>query len=119
MDEGSGRSKTVLAIGVGPPPEATIALASEVDDGAERNARAIRRATGIVKADIVELRAQCQVGQNAHINAAADAIGEVGSGAATRSCGQMRAAREKLNKGSDLCWVVHNDARAEEKRVGV
>ena len=119
MDQRSGRSKTVLALGVGPQPETTIALASEVDDGAKRNARAIRRTAGIVKADVVELRAQCQVGQNGHINSAADTIGEIRSGAAARACGQMRGTREKLNKGTDLGWVVHDDARAKEKRVGV
>jgi hypothetical protein len=45
MDERPGRTKSALAIGMGPPLEAdlTIAAASEMDDGADRYASAIRR----------------------------------------------------------------------------
>gem|GEM_PF-5417176 len=41
------------------------APASEMDDGAERDAGAIGGAAGIAQADVVELRAQCQMRQNA------------------------------------------------------
>jgi len=71
-----------------------MALASKADHGAYRDARAIRGAAEeMVKAEVVELRAQCQVGQNAYINTATDAIGEIGNGASARSCRQMRATR--------------------------
>ena len=54
---------------VDPPFEvfaiALFAAASEVDDGADREARAIGRPTCIVDTDVVELRAQCQMRQDA------------------------------------------------------
>ena len=53
------------------------ATASEADDGADRNARAVGCAPGIVEADVIELRAQSQVRQNTDIHAAAGAESEV------------------------------------------
>jgi hypothetical protein len=91
----------------------------EVHDGADRDARAIGGAPGIVEADVVELRSQSQVRQNANINAAAKTIGEVGGRAAAVARGQMAGTCQELNKGSDLGWVVHDDARAEQEGVGV
>ena len=89
----------------------------EMEDGADRYAGAIRRASRIADADIVELRAYRQVGQNCNINAAADAIGEVGGGAAPVAQGEMRGTRQELGKRSDFGWVVQDDSRTEEKRV--
>jgi len=90
-----------------------------MDDGADRYARAIRRHSRIADADVIELRPHRQVGQDANINAAADAKGEVGGGAAPVACGQMRGTGEELRKRSELGWVVHDDSRAEEIRVRI
>ena len=65
------------------PPVCTHAIAlftaaSEANYGAERNTRAVDSAARIVEADIVDLRAQREVGQNADINAAAKAERELG-----------------------------------------
>jgi hypothetical protein len=60
------------------PSIAMFVAASEANDGADRDASAIGRAVGIVQADIVKLRAHCQVRQNTEIHAAANAIREVG-----------------------------------------
>ena len=94
-----------------------MAPASEVNDGADRDARTIRGTAGIVEAHVVKLRAQRHVGKNTDIHAAANAIGEVGIGTAAGPCGEMPGTRQELNKRSELSWVVHDDARAEEKRV--
>lgn len=104
-----------------PPRRSRCASASEADDGADRDALAVGGTAGIVQADVIELRAQSQVRQNTDINAAANAIGEVGRGTAgsSEACGQMPSTCKKLNKGSEIRWVVHDDARAEEKRVRV
>jgi hypothetical protein len=71
---------------VDPPFEileiALLASASEANYGAKRDTRAVSRASGIVQADVIELRAQREVGQNAEIHAAANAIREVGIRAA-------------------------------------
>jgi len=64
------------------PSIALFGAASEVDDGAEREPRAIGCAAGIMQANVVELRAQCQMRQNAQIHSAANAIRKVGIGAA-------------------------------------
>ena len=108
---------------VGPPVRmhviALFAEASEANYGAERDTRAVDRASGIVQADVVELRAQREVGQNADINAPANAIREVGIGAAAVAKRQMPGTRQKLSKRSDLRRVVHDDSRAKKKRVGV
>lgn len=108
---------------VGPPVRmhviALFAEASEANYGAERDTRAVDRASGIVQADVVELRAQREVGQNADINAPANAIREVGIGAAAVAKRQMPGTRQKLSKRSDLRRVVHDDSRAKKKRVGI
>jgi len=57
---------------------ALFAAASEANYGAERDTRAVDRASGIVQANVVDLRAQREVGQNADINATAKAKREVG-----------------------------------------
>ena len=93
--------------------------ASEMDDGAERDACAIGGSASVAQADVVELRPQCQMGQNSDINAATCAIGEVGRGAAAGARGQMSGAHEELKKRSEFSWIVQVDARAEEKRVGI
>ena len=75
---------------IDPPVDATVPIlsialcdaASEANYGAERDTRAVGRASRTVQADVVELRAQREVGQNAEIHAAANAIREVGIGAA-------------------------------------
>jgi len=65
------------------PSIALFGAASEANDGADRDASAIGRAAGIMQADVVELRAQREVGQNAQIHSAANAIREVGIGTAS------------------------------------
>jgi len=64
------------------PSIALFGAASEANDGADRDASAICRAVGIMQANVVELRAQREVGQNAQIHPAANAIREVGIGTA-------------------------------------
>ena len=64
------------------PSIALFVVASEANDGADRDASAIGRAVGIVQADVVELRAQREVRKHAEIHATANAIREVGIGAA-------------------------------------
>lgn len=88
-----------------------------MDDGADRDARAIGGAAAVVQADVIELGANREVRQNSEVNAATDAIGEVVGGAA--SYGQMCATREELNERRDFGWVMHVDARAEHISVGV
>jgi hypothetical protein len=107
---------------VDPPIEvlaiALFAAASEVDDGTDRDTRAVDCASGIMQADVVDLRAQRQVGQNADINAAANAKREVGI-VAVAVPSQMPGTRQELNEWSDAGRVVHDKARAKHKRIGV
>jgi len=95
------------------------ALASETNDGADGDARAIRVAARIVEAYVVELRTYGKVRKYADIDAATHAIGEVGIGPAAGAYREMPGTREELDKGSELSRVVHNDARAEQERVSV
>ena len=121
MDQGAGRSNVALAKGIGLLWPAQFALILEADYGAYRDPRAIRGAAGIMEADIIELGPHRQVGQNPDINAAANAIGEIVRGAAATAVAdiQMRAAREELNKRSELGRVMHDDTRAEHICVGI
>lgn len=77
------RSKKIdppVEIPVQIPSIALLTAASEANHGADREARAIRGAARIVEADVVELRAQREMGKYAEIHATADAIREVGIG---------------------------------------
>lgn len=91
----------------------------KVDDEAGGNAGAIGvRAEG-VEADVVQLGAEGQVGEQADVHAAADAIGKlVGRGAARAVC-EAGAAEEGLHKRIDFGGVAKSQTRAEEIGVGV
>lgn len=119
MDQRAGRSKIALAKGIGLLWPEQFAQSLEADYRAHRNARAIRIAARIVEADVVELRTYGQVRKYADIHAASKAIREVGIGTPTGARRKMPRACQELNKGSDLRRVVHDDARAEHKRVRV
>jgi hypothetical protein len=119
MDERAGCSKIALATGVGAAASDGLRWWLEADDGADGDTRAIGGAAGTVEADVIDLRAQCEVGKNTDIHAAAKAVREVGVGAAAITEGDVAGACQELHEGRDLGRVAHDDAWTEHERVGV
>jgi len=77
MDQGAGRTKVALAKGLGLLWPEQFARISEPDYGADRYAGVTDRVSRIANADIVDLRAYCQVRQNTDIDATAHAVGKI------------------------------------------
>ena len=77
MDQGAGRTKVALAKGIGYLRPARFARILEAEDSAHRYAGVTNRVSRIADADIVDLWAYRQVGQDSYINAAADAVGKI------------------------------------------
>ena len=119
MDQGAGRSKMALAKGMGLLWPEQFAQKLEAEDSAHRDPRAIRSAAGIVKSDVVELRTYGQVRKYTDIHAAAKAIREVGIGTEAVACREVPGTRQELNERGQFRRVVHDDARAEHKCVGI
>lgn len=87
-----------------------------MDDEAGGDAGAIGARAGSVEADVVDLWAQGQVGKQADVDAAADAIGQLVGRAAV--C-YARAAQKGLCEWMVFGGVAESQTRAEEISVGV
>src|SRR6267378_1977450 len=88
----------------------------EVDDEAGGDAGAIGARARGVETDVVHLWAEGQMGKQADVHAATEAIGKLVEGAAVRD---VRAAKKDLRKWVDFGGIAKSQPRAKEIGVGV
>jgi len=90
-----------------------------MDDEAGGDSGAVGAAAGCVEADVVELRTEREVGQNAEVHAATKAIGKLAVGAATTAESEAGASDEALHKWRDMAGITEGKPGTEEIGVGV
>src|SRR5439155_20694104 len=90
-----------------------------MDDEADREARAIGGLARDTQANVVQLRAQCEVRKETDIHAATEAIGKLVRRAAAGTSGQTRPTQQELRKGSVFGGAAQGRAGAEEIGVRV
>src|SRR5215472_1689703 len=95
--------------------------ASEMEDNAERDARAIDGLARVTQTDVVDLRTQSDVRNHTNVDTAAKTKRKlIGSGrsASIRSA-KPGATHETLHERIDVGGVAERQARTEQERVGV
>src|SRR5689334_12309074 len=92
-----------------------------MQDERYRDTSAVGGVPGLAEANIIDLGPQRKRGEEAEVDAAANAKGEGvrGGGGAGEAGGNVRATDQALNKGVDLGGITGRDARPKHVGKGV